>query len=180
MPPTPNRQLKFIRDVPIRNTIYHPVSNQSFSVPLTSTERSQWTSPDNMPSGIRKEIDTVLNGIYGKEAKGLRPDVYRFCWDGITQDNNWYICPHPRCQDLCIATAGSFHVSRAIERNFPKSCSSSHKGWKFLPIIGQYVVEMLKGELNEEMTRRWGWDRTFKGYPKNVLLAERELRDLED
>lgn len=80
MPPTPNRQLKFIRDVPIRNTIYHPVSNQSFSVPLTSTERSQWTSPDNMPSGIRKEIDTVLNGIYGKEAKGLRPDVYRFCW----------------------------------------------------------------------------------------------------
>ena len=80
MPPTPNRQLKFVRDVPFRNTVYHPASNQSFSVPLTSTERSQWTSLDNMPGGIRREIDTVLNGIYGKEVKGLRPDVYRFCW----------------------------------------------------------------------------------------------------
>ena len=80
MPPTPNRQLKFIRDVPFRNTVYHSASNQSFSVPLTSTERSQWTSPDKMPSGIRKEIDTVMNGIYGKKAEGLRPDVYRFCW----------------------------------------------------------------------------------------------------
>lgn len=80
MPPTPSRQLKFIRDVPFRNTIYDLASNQSFSVPLTNTERSQWTSPENMPSGIRKEIDMVLNGIFGKEAKGLRPDVCRFCW----------------------------------------------------------------------------------------------------
>lgn len=80
MPPTSHRQLKFIRDVPFRNTMYHPASDQSFSVPLISSERSQWTSPDNMPNGIRKEIDTVLNGIYGKEVKGLRPDIYRFCW----------------------------------------------------------------------------------------------------
>ena len=80
MPPTPERQLKFIRDVPFRNTMYHPDSNQSFSVPLTSIERSQWTSPDSMPSSVREEIDMVLNGIYGKEAKELRPDMYRFCW----------------------------------------------------------------------------------------------------
>ena len=33
-----------------------------------------------MPSGIRKEVDTVLNGVYGTKVKGLRPDVYRFCW----------------------------------------------------------------------------------------------------
>lgn len=80
MPPTPQGQLKFIRDVPFRNTVYHPASDQLLSVPLTSAERSLWTSPDNMPSGIRKEVDMVLNGIYGKEVKGLRPDVYRFCW----------------------------------------------------------------------------------------------------
>ena len=80
MPPTPDRQLKFIRDVPFRNTLYHPASCQSFSVPLTSTERSQWTSPESMPSSIKKEIDTVLNGIYGKNGKGLRPNTYRFCW----------------------------------------------------------------------------------------------------
>ena len=57
---------------------------------------------------------------------------------------------------------------------------TNSKGWKFLPIIGQYVVEMLKGGLSREMTRRWEWDRSFEGYPKNILLPERELRDLED
>lgn len=80
MPPTPQGQLKFIRDVPFRNTVHHPASDQSLPVPLTSTKRSLWTSPENMPSGIRKEIDMVLNGIYGKEVKGLSPNVYRFCW----------------------------------------------------------------------------------------------------
>ena len=80
MPPTPDRQLKFIRDVPFRNTIYHPGSSQSFSVPLTSIQGSQWTSPNKMPRSIKNEIDTVLNGIFGKEARGLRPDMYRFCW----------------------------------------------------------------------------------------------------
>ena len=83
MPPTPDRQLKFIRDVPFRNTINHPESSQSFSVPLTSVERSQWTSSDKMPSSIKTEIDMVLNGIYG--AKGLRPDTYRFCWYAFIQ-----------------------------------------------------------------------------------------------
>lgn len=29
--------------------------------------------------------------------------------DGITQDSNWYISKHPRCNNLFIATAGSFH-----------------------------------------------------------------------
>lgn len=85
MPPTPDLQLKFIRDVPFRNTIDHPESRQSFSVPLTSIERSQWTSSDKIPSSIKTEIDMVLNGIYGKEAKGLRPDTYRFCWYAFIQ-----------------------------------------------------------------------------------------------
>lgn len=86
MPPTPDRQLKFIRDVPFRNTIDHPESRQSFSVPLTSVERSQWTSSDKMPTSIKAEIDMVLNGIYG-EAKGLRPDMYRFCWYAFIHRN---------------------------------------------------------------------------------------------
>ena len=41
-------------------------------------------------------------------------------------------------------------------------------------------MEMLKGELTEEMIRRWEWDRRFEGYPKNILLSNRELSDLED
>ena len=80
--------------------------------------------------------------------------------DGITPDNNWFISPHPRCDNLYIATAGSFH------------------GWKFLPIIGEYVVQMLRGALPEEMRARWDWDRSFEGTPRNVLIPEREMDDL--
>ena len=39
---------------------------------------------------------------------------------------------------------------------------------------------MLKGELPEEMAKRWDWDRSFEGIPKNPLMPDRELRDLED
>ena len=79
--------------------------------------------------------------------------------DGVTPDNNWFISPHLRCKNLYIATAGSFH------------------GWKFLPIIGKYVVQMLKGQLSEEMKKRWHWDRTFEGTPTS-LMPKREMRDL--
>lgn len=39
---------------------------------------------------------------------------------------------------------------------------------------------MLKGELPEEMRKRWEWDRSFEGVPRNVLLPDRELRHVED
>ncbi|KAL6720694.1 hypothetical protein ACLMJK_002619 [Lecanora helva] len=159
MPPTPDGQLKFIRDIPFKNTIDHPASGQKFSVPRTDLQRSQWVSPSDIPQGIRDEISTVMKGIYGKEVHGLQPSTMRFCWDGITPDNNWFITPHPRCENLYIATAGSFH------------------GWKFLPIIGKYVVQMLRGELSEEMEGRWRWDRKFEGVP-NSLIPRREMRDL--
>lgn len=81
--------------------------------------------------------------------------------DAVTPDNNWHISAHPRCQSLYLATAGSFH------------------GWKFLPIIGEFVVQMLKSELPKEMKERWDWDRSFEGIPNNALLPQRELKDIE-
>lgn len=81
--------------------------------------------------------------------------------DGLTQDDNWYICPHPLLQNLYLATGGSFH------------------GWKFLPILGEYVIRMLDGELSDEEKRRWEWDRELEGLPPNVNEPKRELRDIE-
>ena len=81
--------------------------------------------------------------------------------DGLTQDDNWYICPHPRCKNLYIATGGSFH------------------GWKFLPILGEYVVRMLDGKLEKEEEENWAWDRNIEGLPPNPLEPMRELRDIK-
>jgi sarcosine oxidase/L-pipecolate oxidase len=61
---------------------------------------------------------------------------------------------------LYIATGGSFH------------------GWKFLPIIGKYVAQMLDKTLEQDLVRRWAWDREQTGTAHEKLIPQRELRDL--
>ena len=80
MPPTPAGQLKFIRDISLRHTAHHEASGQKISVPFTDAKRSQWTTPDDMPAGMKEEIKTVIKGLYGKELEGFEPSMYRFCW----------------------------------------------------------------------------------------------------
>ena len=79
----------------------------------------------------------------------------------MAPDENWFICPHTKCRNLFIATAGTWH------------------GWKFLPIVGEFVVQMLYGELPEVMAARWAWDRDLEDIPANDALPQRELRDIE-
>ena len=82
--------------------------------------------------------------------------------DAITPNQDWIISPHSACQNLYIATAGSFH------------------GWKFLPILGAYVLRMLRGNLTEEQARRWSWDRHQRdGGAHEALMPKRDLKDIE-
>ncbi len=70
---------------------------------------------------------------------------------------------HPHCPNLYLATGGSFH------------------GWKFLPIIGKYVVLMLRGELDDEMKGRWDWEKSNVSNGDGAhggLWPRRELLDL--
>jgi sarcosine oxidase/L-pipecolate oxidase len=83
--------------------------------------------------------------------------VYR---DGITPNQDFIISSHPFCKNLYIATAGSFH------------------GWKFLPIIGDYVVQLLDGELDSSLEKRWAWDRDQTGFAQEKAIPKRELKDL--
>lgn len=63
----------------------------------------------------------------------------RMCWDGDTKDINFRICPSPTNRNLFVATAGSGH------------------GFKFMPVIGEYVVDMLEGRLSGDYTDLWRW-----------------------
>ena len=40
-------------------------------------------------------------------------------------------------------------------------------------------MQMLKGELPTETKARWDWDRNLEGIPENVMLPERELKNIE-
>jgi sarcosine oxidase/L-pipecolate oxidase len=51
------------------------------------------------------------------------------------------VTPHPHSKNLFLATGGSFH------------------GWKFLPVIGDYIVQMLRGTLQQDLYDKWAWDK---------------------
>jgi len=81
--------------------------------------------------------------------------------DGITPNQDFIISSHPRCENLYIATGGSFH------------------GWKFLPVIGKYVIQILDGTLSESLIKRWAWDRDQKGRAHDRMeIPVRELTGL--
>jgi sarcosine oxidase / L-pipecolate oxidase len=99
--------------------------------------------------------------ILGVEEKQFDFDRYRFCWDAISRDDNFFITKHPATEKLYLATIGSFH------------------SFKFLPIIGKYVVKMLNGDLDDEHKRRWAWDREMDGGSEgHVYWPKRDWADV--
>jgi sarcosine oxidase/L-pipecolate oxidase len=79
----------------------------------------------------------------------------------VTPNQDFIICQHPHSRNLSIAAGGSFH------------------GWKFMANIGQYVVQMLHGKLDEEMQRRWAWNRSNDGGACSMYIPVRDLKDIE-
>ena len=47
-----------------------------------------------------------------------------------------------------------------------------------MSVLGRYVVKMLQRTLDEESTRRWGWNRPNKGGALPKYLPKRDLKDL--
>lgn len=76
----------------------------------------------------------------------------------MSQD--FIISPHPACKGLYIATAGSFH------------------GFKFLPILGKYVVQMLEGELDTKLAARWSWNQQAQSEAEKLMALTKELKDM--
>jgi hypothetical protein len=74
--------------------------------------------------------------------------------DAFTSSGDFIISPHSAAKGLYVATCGNFH------------------GWKFFPVLGKYVVQMLEGELAPQLMQKWAWDRErpdpagFADYPR--------------
>ena len=99
--------------------------------------------------------------IFGDKEDRFGFDSYRFCWDAISRDDNFFVTEHPVANNLYIATIGSFH------------------SYKFLPIIGKYVTEMLEGKLGAEHQKRWAWNRGMdEGGEGHVYWPKRDWVDV--
>ncbi|XEV05302.1 hypothetical protein FSHL1_010589 [Fusarium sambucinum] len=93
---------------------------------------------DGCPQELEVEIREFVRDMMPELAD--RPFVHtRMCWDGMATDLNFRICPYPETENLIIATAGSNH------------------GFKFLPIIGKYVADLVENKLDPGLKDLWRW-----------------------
>jgi hypothetical protein len=82
--------------------------------------------------------------------------------DAFTTSSDFIISPHSAAKGLYVATCGNFH------------------GFKFFPVLGKYVVQMLENQLSTELVSKWAWDRDR---PDPALFADwprSEMKDLLD
>lgn len=63
----------------------------------------------------------------------------KICWIGDTDDSNFIIDRVPGFTNLFVASGDSGHA------------------FKFLPNIGKYILQRVKGELDPVLTRLWRW-----------------------
>src|SRR5690242_17094153 len=61
--------------------------------------------------------------------------------DAFTTSSDFIISPHAAAKGLFVATCGSFH------------------GYKFFPVLGKYVIQMLEDGLRPDLKEKWAWDR---------------------
>ncbi|KAJ6155593.1 FAD dependent oxidoreductase [Penicillium chermesinum] len=92
-----------------------------------------------------------------------RPFCYtRLCWDADTADRHFLVTPHPNHRRLFLATGGSAH------------------GFKFLPVVGKYVADLLEGKLEADIMQKWCWRAGQHVESSNLahMDPELELSDL--
>lgn len=100
----------------------------------------------------------------------------KMCWDAMTPDGGWLIDHHPEIKGLSVATGGSGH------------------GFKFLPVVGQYICEALDiaepgtpsalapktSDQVEQMRHKWRWGReaNLNVKDRRVVLQGRPILDI--
>ncbi|EFQ30224.1 FAD dependent oxidoreductase [Colletotrichum graminicola M1.001] len=150
---TPDGTLKFNCDMAFSYNQFHAPTGTTMSLAPTVPHLTEWTTEEHIPRHLKDRAYETLKGLYGDEMEGRTIDKYRICWDTTTPEHDFLITPHSQCRHLFIATGGSFH------------------GWKFFPVIGKYVVQMLYGELEPQYAAIWGWDRKAGGQVANATYS---------
>ncbi|KAL4966313.1 NAD(P)/FAD-dependent oxidoreductase [Aspergillus stella-maris] len=159
LPPTPEKQLKWWGRTIFSNT-QEVVPGRFVSAPPVSQDYSQW----NVSQKLREDVRYSARSFYGDETAKWEFEKLRICWDAFTPTGDFIISPHSGAKGLYVATCGSFH------------------GFKFFPVIGNYVVQMLEGKLEPELQTKWAWDRTAEQLDPtpNPEYPRTEMKDMLD
>ena len=157
-PPNAAGILKATHATSFTNTIVTK-SGHRISVPPPGSQLS-------VPQRIQDMALTQFRARLPKVLEGNRPvEYFRLCYDSISHDQHPLITRHPvpQLSNLYFAVGGSFHC------------------WKFLPIFGKYVANVVTDKGNG--TKRdalWAW-KSGSTEAKGVhasLVPTMEMKDL--
>ncbi|KAI9704452.1 MAG: hypothetical protein M1836_007315 [Candelina mexicana] len=139
MPPK-ERVLKFARHAygysnPTR--VHHPEKAGAWidvSLPKTQVDKpGQWI-PKEGEEACRRAVREMIPSL------GNRPFAStRVCWYTDTPEGDFIITYHPGYSGLFLATGGSGH------------------GFKFLPVIGERILDAIEGNTPDEFKAKWAW-----------------------
>ncbi|KAI0913397.1 sarcosine oxidase [Ustulina deusta] len=153
LPPSGGNQIKFWG----QSIFQFPQGTPSVSHPPSGADYHQW----EVPEALKADVAVANEATFGKRGTGWKIHTHRICWDCVTPSEDFIISQHSASIGLFVATCGSFH------------------GWKFLPVIGHYVVQMLDGTLEPDLEKRWAWDRPLPDNPGKEW-PRHDLRELLD
>ncbi|KAI9843157.1 MAG: hypothetical protein M1837_006610 [Sclerophora amabilis] len=144
--PPRNKLLKVARHgYGYRNPQYfpHPIDRGEqieASVPLTHIDDPTQSIPKEGEETCRRCVKEMIPELQH------RPFSFtRLCWYTDTPTADFIITYHPAHGGLFLATGGSGH------------------GFKFLPIIGEKIVDAVEGSTPHEFRERWAWPKETVG-----------------
>ncbi|KAG2179951.1 hypothetical protein INT43_003738 [Umbelopsis isabellina] len=111
---------------------------------------------DTMPHNSLKEYRQFLGEFMPKLNEHDIVDS-RVCWYSESFDGDFIISPHPKYQNLIVATGDSGH------------------GMKFIPVIGYKIAQVVEG-VDSEYTRQWAWRPFGKGKFDSMRLNNKTGR----
>ncbi|KAK7756496.1 hypothetical protein SLS62_001330 [Diatrype stigma] len=130
-------------------------SPKQVSVPRSHAKHPTDTYPDSSEANIKRAISTFLPRFQDKELFNRA-----LCWCTDTADAALLICEHPKWKNFILATGDSGH------------------SFKLLPNIGKHVVELLEGNLAEDLTRAWRWRPGGDALKSRRAAPAKDLADM--
>ncbi|KPI34634.1 L-pipecolate oxidase [Cyphellophora attinorum] len=116
---------------------------------------------DGLPAHIEKAMRSFIGQVL-PELEHREWFETRICWDADMNDYNFLFSHHPQHAGLSLAVGGSAH------------------GFKFFPIIGKYIVDMLESKLDPATRQQWRWRPDAKRPADAPEPHPAELLDLND
>ncbi|KAI1874479.1 hypothetical protein JX265_004687 [Neoarthrinium moseri] len=155
LPPNRDSQVKWWGQCIFKNT-QEVLKDRFVSAPPDEPDYAEW----KVPGSLKDDVNFANKATFGEKGELWNLEQYRICWEALTPSEDFIISPHSAASQLYVATCGSFH------------------GWKFFPILGKYVLQMLDGKLAPDLKGRWAWDRELPDPSDLVVWPRKELEDM--